>query len=265
MRRLMIGITYVVFLVFLILPLFKIYTGAVEKGWHTSLVILQKPEVLHSLWNSLWIVSTVTILNSLFGVLLAMYLVRDAEVPMWIKHWTDKIVDLPFAVSPVISGLMIVLLFGPHTVLGAFFESFGISIVYALPGMILATLFITFPLMVREVVPVLQEIGLEQEQAAYTLGASPWKTFWTVTWPSIQWAVWYGAVLTIARSLGEFGAMLVVSGNILNQTQTATTYVYQAVEDFQYVSANTLSMILVSVSVLILFMSEWMKRRKEVL
>jgi sulfate transport system permease protein len=264
MRRAMIAITYILFAAILIIPLIRIYMGAFAQGWQACMSVFVGSEVQHALLNSLIIVAVVTLLNSIFGIVLALYLVRSQSIPSWIKIWTDKIVDLPFAVSPVIGGLMIVLLFGPNTVVGAFFGTLGFKIVYALPGMILATLFVTFPLMIREVIPVLQQVGQDQEHAAYTLGANSWRTFWTVTWPSIRWAVWYGVVLTIARSLGEFGAILVVSGNIIGETQTATTFVYQAVEDFQYVPANTISMVLVTLSIIILLISEWMKHRKEV-
>ena len=133
--------------------------------------------------------------------------------------------------------------------------------VYAFPGMVIATLFVTFPLMVREVMPVLQEIGNDQEQAAATLGAYEWTTFRKVTWPSIRWAVVYGLVLTVARSLGEFGAVLVVSGNIMNKTQTATTLVYQDVENFNVVAANGVALVLVAFSVGLLPLMEWAKKK----
>ena len=157
---------------------------------------------------------------------------------------------------------MIVLLLGPHTVLGAFLSDAGLPIVYAFPGMVLATLFVTFPLMVREIVPVLQEIGVQQEEAASLLGAYTWTTFWRVTWPSIQWGVIYGIVLTVARSLGEFGAVLVVSGNIMNKTQTMTTLVYQDVDNFNIAAANSLALLLAVISISLLLFMEWTKKRK---
>ncbi|MED5021061.1 ABC transporter permease subunit, partial [Paenibacillus chibensis] len=126
------------------------------------------------------------------------------------------------------------------------------------------TLFVTFPLMVREVMPVLQEIGTQQEEAASTLGAYSWTTFWKVTWPSIRWAVIYGVVLTIARALGEFGAVLVVSGNIINRTQTATTLIYQDVENFNVTSANGAALVLAAFSIGLMLMMEWAKKRRGV-
>ncbi|GIQ66093.1 hypothetical protein PACILC2_46610 [Paenibacillus cisolokensis] len=210
------------------------------------------------------IVIIVTAINTVFGVMLALYLVRADWIGQKLKRLLNSLVDLPFAVSPVIGGLMIVLLLGPNTVIGALLEGAGFKVVYALPGMTLATLFVTFPIMVREVMPVLQEIGAQQEEAASTLGAYPWYTFWRVTWPSIRWGVIYGVVLTVARSLGEFGAVLVVSGNIINKTQTATTLVYQDVENFNVAAANGVALVLAAFSALLLLMMEWAKKRKEV-
>ncbi|WP_219838679.1 sulfate ABC transporter permease subunit [Paenibacillus sp. R14(2021)] len=264
MRKLWITLTYLVFLILLIAPLIKIFTGSWEDGWSGFTDALTRAQSLHALMMTGLIVVVVTLLNTIFGVMLALYLVRAAWLPRRIKGLLNSIVDLPFAVSPVIGGLMIVLMLGPTSVLGAFFEDIGFKVVYALPGMILATLFVTFPLMVREVMPVLQEIGAQQEEAASTLGAYSWYTFWKVTWPSIRWGVIYGVVLTVARSLGEFGAVLVVSGNIMNKTQTATTLVYQDVENFDVTSASSVALVLAAFSVGLLLLMEWAKKRKEV-
>ncbi|MFX3635107.1 MAG: sulfate ABC transporter permease subunit [Candidatus Pristimantibacillus sp.] len=264
MRRLWIGLTYVVFILLLIVPLIEIVTGSWAEGWGGFIEGLTRPQSLHALSMTAIIVIVVTAINTIFGVMLALYLVRAHWIGPRLKRLLNSLVDLPFAVSPVIGGLMIVLILGPSTVMGAFFEDAGFKIVYALPGMILATLFVTFPLMVREVLPVLQEIGAQQEEAASTLGAYSWYTFWKVTWPSIRWGVIYGIVLTVARSLGEFGAVLVVSGNIMNKTQTATTLVYQDVENFNVVAANGIALILAVFSVGLLLLMEWAKKRKEV-
>ncbi|ASS75505.1 sulfate ABC transporter [Tumebacillus algifaecis] len=263
MRKGLILLTYFFFVALLILPLGKMIASAWETGLTGVLEVLTRKEVLHALVLSGLITVIVTLLNTLFGVSLALFLVRGRRWNRRIKQVLNSMVDLPFAVSPVIGGLMILLLFGPQTVLGTFFEGIGMPIVFALPGMVIATLFVTFPLMVREVMPVLQETGTEQEAAAYTLGANAWLTFWRVTWPSIRFGVLYGFVLTAARSLGEFGAVLVVSGNIINRTQTATTLVYQEVEDFHFVAANTVATVLVMLSILILLLLEWSKQRKD--
>ncbi|MDQ6420347.1 sulfate ABC transporter permease subunit [Paenibacillus sp. LHD-117] len=264
MRRLWIVLTYVVFALLLIVPLVKIFTGAWEDGLQGFWDALSRPQSIHALMMTGIIVVVVTAINTIFGVMLALYLVRAEWLGPKLKRLLNSVVDLPFAVSPVIGGLMIVLILGPGTVIGALFADMGVDIVYALPGMILATLFVTFPIMVREVMPVLQEIGAQQEEAASTLGAYSWYTFWKVTWPSIRWGVIYGVVLTVARSLGEFGAVLVVSGNIMNKTQTATTLVYQDVENFNVVAANGIALVLAAVSVGLLLLMEWSKKRKEV-
>ncbi|WP_201006579.1 sulfate ABC transporter permease subunit [Paenibacillus glycanilyticus] len=264
MRRTWIGLTYIVFTLLLIIPLIEIFTGSWADGWSGFVEGLTRQQSLHALQMTAIIVVVVTAINTVFGVMLALYLVRAHWIGPRMKRLLNSIVDLPFAVSPVIGGLMIVLLLGPNTVIGSFFEDTGFKVVYALPGMILASLFVTFPLMVREVLPVLQEIGAQQEEAASTLGAYSWYTFWKVTWPSIRWGVIYGVVLTVARTLGEFGAVLVVSGNIMNKTQTATTLVYQDVENFNVVEANGVALVLAVFSVGLLLLMEWAKKRKEV-
>ncbi|WP_123041746.1 sulfate ABC transporter permease subunit [Cohnella candidum] len=262
MRRLWIGLTFVVFALLLGAPVVRIAMGAWDQGWSGFANGLTRPEALHAMWMTTLIVILVTLINTLFGVMLSLYLVRAAWLGPRLKNLLNSVVDLPFAVSPVIGGLMIVLMLGPETAIGGLLGSAGIKIVYALPGMLLATLFVTFPLIIREVMPVLQEIGAQQEEAASTLGAYGWTTFWRVTWPSIRWSVVYGVVLTVARALGEFGAVLVVSGNILFKTQTATTLVYQDVENFSLTSANSVALVLAAGSVALLLLMEWAKSRQ---
>lgn len=264
MRKLWIGLTYLVFFVLIAAPLGKMAVGAFSEGFGGFWSALTRPEALHALMMTGLVVIIVTLLNTLFGIMMALYLVRANWINKRLKGILNSIVDLPYAVSPVIGGLMIVLLLGPDSTLGAIFEGIGFKIVYAIPGMIIATLFVTFPLMVREVMPVLQEIGSQQEEAASTLGARSWTIFWKVTWPSIRWAVIYGVILTVARSLGEFGAVLVVSGNIMNKTQTATTLVYQDVENFNVTAAGGVALVLAAFSAGLLLLMEWTKRRKEV-
>lgn len=264
MRRLWIGITYVVFFLLIAAPLGKMISNVFSGGLSGFRDALSRPEALHALLMTALVVIAVTVLNTLFGVMTALYLVRANWLGSRLKSLLNSVVDLPYAVSPVIGGLMIVLLLGPDSALGVLFEKIGFQIVYAFPGMVIATLFVTFPLMVREVMPVLQEIGGQQEEAASTLGAYGWTTFWKVTWPSIQWAVFYGVILTVARSLGEFGAVLVVSGSIMNKTQTATTLVYQDVENFNVTAAGGVALVLAAFSVGLLLLMEWSKKRKEV-
>jgi sulfate transport system permease protein len=264
MKKLLISWTYLVIAVLIVVPLIQIVSGAWEEGWNGFAGALIRPEALHALGMTALIVVIVTILNTFFGVIAALYLVRGTWMSRRLRRLLNSLVDLPFAVSPVIGGLMIVLLFGPNTVLGAFFEGIGFKVVYALPGMVIATLFVTFPMMVREVMPVLQDAGTDQEEAAATLGAYSLYTFRHVTWPSIRWGVIYGVVLTVSRAMGEFGAVLIVSGNIMNKTQTATTLVYQDVENFNLAAANSVALVLAASSIVLLLIMERAKRRKEV-
>ncbi|MFW5434039.1 sulfate ABC transporter permease [Paenibacillus apiarius] len=259
----LIVLTYLVFFALLIAPLLQMIAGAFEHGLHSFINALTRPAAIHAMAMTGAVVVIVTVVNMIFGILTALVLVRGNWLGTKLRHILNSLIDLPFAVSPIIGGFMIVLLLGPNTIMGAMFARAGIDIVYAFPGMVLATLFVTFPLMVREVVPVLQEIGTQQEEAASMLGAYDWTTFWRVTWPSIRWGVLYGVVLTIARSLGEFGAVLVVSGNIMNKTQTATTLVYQDVENFNIAAASSVALVLALISVVLLLVMEWAKKHKE--
>jgi sulfate/thiosulfate transport system permease protein len=263
MRKLFISVTVLLFVLILILPFSSIVVGAFQKGVGPFFEALKRPETIHALTVSLIVVIIVVFLNTVIGILLSLEIVRGTWISKWLRPLINVIVDLPFAVSPVIGGLMIILLFGPNTLLGMFFENAGVKIVFALPGMVIATVFVTFPLMIREIVPVIEELGITSEEASATMGAGPFRTFFQVTWPSIRWAVYYGLVLTIARSVGEFGAVLVVSGNIINQTQTATTLVYQDSVDNNIVAANSVALLLGLFSITVLLLLEWMKKRKE--
>src|SRR5947207_15403553 len=221
---------------------------------------MRQPEVLRAFGLSLGITAMATLVDTVFGIALAIVLVRHR---FWGRALLDGVVDLPFAVSPVVAGLMLIVLYGPEGWLGGGLGSTGIRVVYAVPGMILATLFVTVPFVVRELVPVLRELGDEHEQAAYTLGAGPWRTFWSVTLPSIRWGVAYGVTLTVARSLGEFGAVLVVSGNLIGQTQTATLYVHDGIESFHTEGAYAASLVLAAVSFVLLVGMDLIRKRLE--
>lgn len=263
MRKIFIPITFLLFVLILILPFSSIAFGAFEKGPGPFLESLSRPEAIHAMIISMVIVMIVVFLNTIFGIWLSLEITRGTWISKWLRPILNVMVDLPFSVSPVIGGLMILLLFGPNTVLGMFFEQMGLKIVFALPGMVLATVFVTFPLMVREIVPILSEIGTTSEEASAILGAGPIRTFFQITWPSIRWSVYYGLILTIARSVGEFGAVLVVSGNIINQTQTATTLVYQDSVDNNAIAADSVALLLGLLSIIVLLLLEWMKNRKE--
>jgi sulfate/thiosulfate transport system permease protein len=222
---------------------------------------LASADVRRAFGLTLGITALVTVINAIFGIALALVLVRQR---FWGRALVDGMVDLPFAVSPVVAGLMLVVLFGPEGWLGRTFDLWGVRVIYAIPGMILATLFVTVPFVVRELVPVLRELGEEHEQAAYTLGAGRWRTFWSVTLPSIRWGVAYGVTLTIARSLGEFGAVLVVSGNLVGQTQTATLYIHEGIESFHTEGAYAASLVLAVMSFVLLVGMDVIRKRQDV-
>ena len=245
----------------ILLPVFGILKEAFKEGWQVFWAKLFSPEAIHSFSLTFWITLAAVLLNTFFGIVLAITLVKQKFRG---KLLFEGLVDLPFAVSPVVAGFMFILLFGPKGWIGNWFESGGIKIVYAFPGMLIATLFVTLPFVAREIIPVLKEFGLRQEEAAYVLGASRWQTFWRVTIPSIKWGLAYGVTLTIARSIGEFGAVLVVSGSIINKTQTATLHIHQEFTDFNYVGAFSAAILLALVSFLILTFMHRVYRRKEV-
>jgi sulfate/thiosulfate transport system permease protein len=219
---------------------------------------LTTPEVRQAFGLTLGITALATVVNTVFGITVALVLVRQR---FWGRALLDGVVDLPFAVSPVVAGLMLIMLYGPEGWLGRGLESWGFQVIYAVPGMILATLFVTVPFVVRELVPILRELGEEHEQAAYTLGAGRWQTFWRVTLPSIRWGVAYGVTLTVARSLGEFGAVLVVSGNLIGKTQTATLYIHDGIDTFHTEGAYAASILLGGMSFVLLLGMDVIRKR----
>lgn len=261
MRAFLSAVVYLIFLVFILGPLGALIGEGGRSGLAALWQELTRPEAVFALRLTL-LVSVLTVaINTIVGVFLALLLVRDRFRGQGLFQ---AAVDLPLSVSPVIAGLMLVLVYGPYTMLGAFLTEHGIRIIFALPGIVLATLFITMPLVVRQLVPVLRENGLEQEEAAYTLGASPWITFWKVTLPSLKWSLLYGAVMTLARSMGEFGAVLVVSGNLIMQTQTATLYAYDSVVNFNMAGAYAVSLLLLAISFITLLIMQTLGRNQEV-
>jgi sulfate transport system permease protein len=248
-RHLLIGSVLTWFAVLILIPLMALGRRVLEGGIEPLARAIMEPEIRHAFVVTAVITAIVTVVNTVIGIALAMVLTRQ-RFPG--KMILDGIVDLPFAISPVVAGLMLVVVYGPSGWIGSWLEPQGIRVIYAIPGMILATLFVTIPFVVREVVPILRELGNESEQAAYTLGAGPWQTFIFVTLPSIRWGVLYGITLTIARSLGEFGAVLVVSGNIISHTQTATLAIHEGVESFHSEEAYAASIVLAGISFVLL-------------
>jgi sulfate/thiosulfate transport system permease protein len=217
-----IALLYLVLL--LLLPLGVIFGRTFEHGVSAAWAWVTTPAAVSAFWLTVLIAAIAVPLNTIFGVGCALVLVRSRTRGRAIL---DALIDMPFVVSPVIIGLALVLVYGVGGWFGDWFVNHGIRIIYAVPGLVLATIFVSLPFVVREVAPVLIEVGDEQEQAAATLGASSWQTFWRVTLPSIRWGVAYGVVLTTARALGEIGAVLVVSSNVAGSTLTLPLLVYQ--------------------------------------
>ena len=204
-------------------------------------------DVRHAIWLTIWVAIVSVIVNTIFGVGMSLLLVRYRFRG---QRALNAVLDLPLSVSPIVVGLALILVYGGRDGwFGPTLEDAGITVIFSTPGIILATVFVSLPLMIREVVPVLQEVGIEQEQAAYSLGASSLQTFRRITLPTIKWAVVYGFVLTLARSLGEFGAVKVVSGNILGDTRTATLVVEEKYLNFDRGGAYATAFLLALVSV----------------
>jgi sulfate transport system permease protein len=202
-----------------------------------------------------------TAINTVFGVGVSLLLVRS-EFPG--KRVLSSLIDLPLSVSPIVVGLALVLVYGGRDGwFGPTLDSWGLRIIFSTPGIIMATAFVALPLVIREVVPVLKEIGTEQEQAARSLGASAGQTFWRITLPGIRWAVVYGVVLTLARSLGEFGAVKVVSGNVLGETRTATLAVEEKYLNFDQEGAYAIAFLLASVSVICIIIVSILRARAD--
>src|SRR4051795_6707105 len=214
--------------VILVAPVVLIFWRAFEHGWHPFWAAISSPFAVHALKLTLEVAVVAVPLNTIFGVLCALAIVRHRIPGMGI---VNAIVDLPMALSPVVVGLSLYLLYANDGWFGTWLNDHGVRILFAYPGILLATLFVSLPFVVREVVPVLREIGTEQEEAAATLGAGAFTIFRRITLPAIQWAVVYGVVLTLARALGEFGAVAIVSGGFANRTQTMTQYVQAAYEN----------------------------------
>jgi sulfate/thiosulfate transport system permease protein len=213
----------------LLAPVGMIFYKTFEHGLGPPIEAMTSPDALHAIWLTLLMVAVAVPLNTIFGVGCALLLVRHK----WKGNAViDGIINLPFAISPIVIGLSLFLLYGNDGWFGPTLASWGIQVLFSTPGMILASIFVSLPFVVREVVPVLQEIGTEQEQAASTLGANGWQTFWRVTLPAIRWGVAYGVVLTTARVLGEFGAVTIVSGSISGETETLPLFVAKAFEQF---------------------------------
>ncbi|MBX5469011.1 MAG: sulfate ABC transporter permease subunit CysW [Thermoleophilaceae bacterium] len=243
----------------LVAPVALIFYRAFEHGFGAAWSAVTTPDALHALQLTLLMVVVAVPLNTVFGVACALLLARR-RFPG--KALIDALIDLPFAVSPVVVGLALILVYGRTGWLGQALADNGIRVIFSTPGMIIATIFVSLPFVVREVVPVLEELGVEQEEAARTLGASQWQVLTRVTLPSIRWGVGYGVVLTTARAVGEFGAVAVVSGRLAGQTETLTLLVESRFERFDLVGAYAASVVLALISLAVLVGMTLIQRRK---
>lgn len=248
---------YVGFLI--VTPIAGLAFGALERGIGASLASLNHPEIFTAFWNTLWISLVVVIIHVIFGTAVAWVFVRH-RFPG--RDLINGLVDMPFAISPVVAGYMLLLLFGRNGLLAPVIQSLGIQIAFAMPGIVLATLFVTLPFMIRELIPVLEAFDTRQELAAATLGASAWQTFWRVTFPALRWGLIYGVTLTFARALGEFGAVLVIGGGVQGRTETATLFIYRALDERQYIGAYSASLALGLFSLLLVLGSDWLRSKK---
>jgi len=233
------GLGYLALL--LLAPLSLVFWRTFEHGLGPAWDAVSNPAARHAILITLVITAIAVPANTVFGVVCAIVVVRHRFRG---KGIVNALVDLPLALSPVVVGLAFLLLYGQSGWFGSWLTEHGIQVVFALPGMVLVTIFVSLPFVVREVVPVLREIGTEQEQAASTLGASSWQTFRRITLPAIRWAVTYGVVLTTARALGEFGAVSVISGRIVGKTETMTLHVQERYQAFDYVGAYASAVVL---------------------
>jgi sulfate transport system permease protein len=241
-------------------PIVALTAGAFEEGLDAFINSLLQPEVLVAFRTTLWISLIVVTVHAVFGTMVAWIMVRD-NFPG--KNLINGLIDMPFAVSPVVVGYMLLLLFGRNGLLAPILAPLGIRVAFALPGMILATLFVTLPFMIRELIPVLENLGIHQEQAAATMGASGWQIFQRVTFPALRWGFFYGITLTFARALGEFGAILVVGGGVQGRTETATLFIYRALDERNYVGAYSVALILGLISLVLVLGSDYIRRREQ--
>jgi sulfate/thiosulfate transport system permease protein len=240
-------------------PVGLVFFRTFEHGLGPAWEAVTTPEAQHAFWLTMVMVGVAVPINTIFGVITAIVLVRQ-RLPG--KALMNAAIDLPFAVSPVVIGLALVLVYGNTGWFGTWLTENGIQVIFSIPGMILATIFVSLPFVVREVVPVLREIGTEQEQAASTLGSNWWQTFWRITLPSIRWGLTYGIVLATARALGEFGAVSVVSGKLSGETETATLFVEQRFHQFDLTGAYAASVVLALMAMIVLLSMNLLNTRR---
>ncbi|MDT4809840.1 Sulfate transport system permease protein CysW [compost metagenome] len=257
-RRVLIAAAWLAFALFLLLPLLVVLSEALKQGLGTFFTAIFEPDALSALKLTLIAVAISVPLNLVFGVA-AAWCVSKYEFRG--KSLLVTLIDLPFSVSPVIAGLIYVLLFGAQGYFGSWLQDRDIQIVFAVPGIVLATLFVTFPFVARELIPLMQEQGTQEEEAARLLGANGWQMFWHVTLPNIKWGLIYGVVLCTARAMGEFGAVSVVSGHIRGVTNTLPLHVEILYNEYNHVAAFSVASLLLVLALCILLLKQWSESR----
>lgn len=245
--------------VMIILPLLVVFAEALRQGLGAYIAAINEPDAQAAIRLTLLTAAIAVPLNLIFG-LCASWAIAKHDFRG--KHLLITFIDLPFSVSPIISGLIYVLLFGSHAVLGQWLDSHGIQILFAVPGIVLATIFVTFPFVARELIPLMQEQGIEEEEAAIMLGASGWQTFWRITLPNVKWGLLYGVLLCNARAMGEFGAVSVVSGHIRGLTNTIPLHVEILYNEYNFVAAFAVASLLTVLALVTLLIKEWLERNK---
>jgi sulfate transport system permease protein len=243
---------------FLVLPLITVFSQALAQGLSAALAALGDPDALAAIQLTFLVAAIAVPLNMVFG-LAASWAV--AKFDFWGKSFLVTLIDLPFSVSPVVSGLVYVLIFGLQGWFGAALRDWDVKIIFALPGIVLATMFVTFPFVARELIPLMTDQGREEEEAAVSLGASGWSTFWRVTLPNIKWGLLYGVLLCNARAMGEFGAVSVVSGHIRGLTNTMPLQVEALYNDYQFVGAFSVASLLALLALVTLTLKSFLEWR----
>ena len=257
-RRLLILSAWLAFALFLLLPLYMVLSEALKLGFGTFFTSILEPDGLSALKLTLIAVGISVPLNLVFGVS-AAWCVSKFEFRG--KSLLVTLIDLPFSVSPVIAGLIYVLLFGAQGYFGEWLNEHDVQIIFAVPGIVLATLFVTVPFVARELIPLMQEQGTQEEEAARLLGANGWQMFWHVTLPNIKWGLIYGVVLCTARAMGEFGAVSVVSGHIRGYTNTLPLHVEILYNEYNHVAAFSVASLLLALALIILLLKQWSEAR----
>ncbi|MFU2488577.1 sulfate ABC transporter permease subunit CysW [Thauera sp. WH-1] len=257
-KWLILGTALSFFAIFLLMPLIAVFVEALRKGWETYVSALVDPDALSALRLTLLAAAIAMPLNLVFGVCAAWAI---AKFEFRGKHFLITLIDLPFSVSPVIAGLIYVLVFGAQGWFGPWLSDHDIKVIFAVPGIVLATVFVTFPFIARELIPLMQAQGKEEEEAAIVLGANGLQAFWHVTLPSIKWGLLYGVILTNARAMGEFGAVSVVSGHIRGLTNTLPLHVEILYNEYQFAAAFAVASLLALLALVTLALKTWVEHR----